>query len=131
LLLQVLERGASDLHITTKIPPTLRLRGELYPLSDYPPMTSEMIQNMLYAVLTQKQRETFEDDLELDFAYTLPGKGRFRVNMYRQRNSLGAAFRLIPFEIKPLEALGVPPSVAQFASLPRGFRPGHRPHGLG
>ncbi len=121
LLQQVLDQGASDLHLTANIAPTLRLHGELHPLTNYPPMTSESVQSLLYAVLTQKQRETFENDLELDFAYTLPGKGRFRVNIYRQRNSLGAAFRLIPFEIKPLEALGVPPTVAQFASLPRGF----------
>ena len=60
-------------------------------------------------------------DLELDFAYSLPGRARFRVNMYRQRDALGAAFRLIPFEIKPLEALGVPAAVANFAMLPRGF----------
>lgn len=121
LLQLVLDSGASDLHITTNVPPTLRLHGELHPMTDYPVMTGETIQTLLYAVLTQKQRETFENELELDFAYTLPGKARFRVNIYRQRNHLGAAFRLIPFEIKPLEALGVPPSVAQFASLPRGF----------
>ena len=64
----------------------------------------------MYAAITQKQREKFEEDLELDFAYSVPGKARFRVNIYRQRDSLGAAFRLIPFEIKKLEDLGVPPS---------------------
>ena len=76
---------------------------------------------MLYAILTQKQREKFEEELELDFAYAVPGRARFRVNIYRQRDALGAAFRLIPFEIKTLEDLGVPPSVANFAMLPRGF----------
>jgi twitching motility protein PilT len=75
----------------------------------------------MYAAITQRQREKFEKDLELDFAYSLPGRARFRVNMYRQRDALGAAFRLIPFEIKPLEALGVPAAVANFAMLPRGF----------
>jgi twitching motility protein PilT len=75
----------------------------------------------MYAVLTQKQREKFEENLELDFAYSVPGRARFRVNMYRQRDALGSAFRLIPFEIKKLEDLGVPPSVAAFASMPRGF----------
>ena len=71
--------------------------------------------------LTQKQREKFEEELELDFAYSVPGKARFRVNVYRQRESLGAAFRLIPYEIKPLEALGIPPAVSNFAGLPRGL----------
>ncbi len=79
------------------------------------------IQRMLYAVLTQDQRERFEEALELDFAYSLPGRARFRVNLYRQRDALGAAFRLVPHEIKPLETLGVPASVAAFAQLPRGF----------
>ena len=70
---------------------------------------------------SQKQREKFEEDLELDFSYSVPGKARFRVNMYRQRESIGAAFRLIPYEIKALEALGIPPAVKNFASLPRGM----------
>src|SRR3954462_9640779 len=76
---------------------------------------------MMYAVLTQKQREKFEEVLELDFAYAGPGKARFRVNLYKQRDAVGAAFRLIPFEIKALEELGVPQTVANFAMLPRGF----------
>jgi twitching motility protein PilT len=76
---------------------------------------------MMYAIVTQKQREKFEAELELDFAYAVPGKARFRVNLYRQRDALGAAFRLIPYEIKKLEDLGVPPSVANLAMLPRGF----------
>jgi twitching motility protein PilT len=80
-----------------------------------------VIQTLLYAILTQRQRERFEAELELDFAYAVPGQSRFRVNMYRQRDAVGAAFRLIPFDIKPLEALGIPPSVSNFAMLPRGF----------
>jgi twitching motility protein PilT len=75
----------------------------------------------MYSALTQKQREKFEENLELDFAYSVPGRARFRVNVYRQRDALGAAFRIIPFEIKKLEDLGVPPSVANFAQLSRGF----------
>jgi twitching motility protein PilT len=80
-----------------------------------------MLQRVLYAVLTQHQRERFEEELELDFAYSLLGKARFRVNLYRQRESLGAAFRRIPYEIKSLEQLGVPPVVGNFAALPRGM----------
>ena len=90
-------------------------------LEEQPILTPPVIQRVIYAALTQKQREKFEENLELDFAYSVPGRARFRVNIYRQRDALGAAFRIIPFEIKKLEDLGVPPSVANFASLPRGF----------
>src|SRR5665811_2074902 len=121
LLIAVLERGASDLHITSGAPPTLRINGVLTAMEDTPLLTPPMLQRMLYALITQKQRERFEEELELDFAYAVPGKARFRVNMYQQREALGAAFRLIPFGIKPLEELGVPPIVANFAMLPRGF----------
>jgi twitching motility protein PilT len=121
LLIEVQERGASDLHVTSGARPTLRLQGTLVPLEERPLLTPPVIQRMLYAILTQKQREKFEEQLELDFAYALPGRARFRVNLYRQRDSLGAAFRIIPYEIKALEELGVPPSIANFAMLARGF----------
>lgn len=113
--------GASDLHITTSAQPTIRVDGQLKPLDGFPPMESDNIQRSIYAVLTQRQREAFEADLELDFAYSVRGVARFRVNLYQQRDALGAAFRVIPYEIKPLEALGVPPVVANFANLPRGL----------
>ncbi len=121
LLVEVLARGASDLHLTAGAPPTLRLNGHLQPMEDRPILVPPVIQKMLYAIVTQKQREKFEAELELDFAYAVPGKARFRVNLYKQRESVGAAFRLIPYEIKKLEDLGVPPAVANFAMLPRGF----------
>jgi twitching motility protein PilT len=121
LLMLVLERGASDLHLTSGARPALRVSGELVQLDDQPILTPPVIQRLLYAALTQKQREKFEENLELDFAYSVPGRARFRVNVYRQRDALGAAFRVIPFEIKRLEDLGVPPSVSNFAQLPRGF----------
>ena len=121
LLLYVLDAGCSDLHLTVGAPPTVRKHGHLRPLDDRPVLKPQIVQKVLYAILTQKQRETFESELELDFAYSIPGRARFRVNMYRQRDAVGAAFRLIPFEIKPLEALGVPPAIANFAMLKRGF----------
>ena len=121
LLIHVLDRKCSDLHMTIGAPPTVRLNGALVPLEGYPELTASILQKLLYAIITQKQRERFEEELELDFAYSVPGRARFRVNLYRQREAIGAAFRLIPYEIKPLEALGVPPAVANFASLPRGF----------
>ena len=121
LLVQVIELGGSDLHMTAGARPMIRLHGHLQPVEEAPELSPTVIQTMLYAILTQRQREKFEAELELDFAYALPGQARFRVNMYRQRDAVGAAFRLIPFEIKPLEALGIPPSVANFAMMPRGF----------
>jgi len=121
LLLHVLDTGASDLHLTSGARPSIRLNGELKQLEDEPILTPPVIQRVMYAALTQKQREKFEEQLELDFAYSVPGRARFRVNLYRQRDALGAAFRIIPFEIRKLEDLGVPPAVANFASLPRGF----------
>ncbi|MBV9098413.1 MAG: type IV pilus twitching motility protein PilT [Frankiaceae bacterium] len=121
LLIEVLEKGASDLHITAGARPTIRLHGSLGQLEERPILTPPVIQRMMYAILTQRQREKFEEDLELDFAYAVPGKARFRVNLYRQRDALGAAFRLIPYEIKALEDLGIPPSISNFAMLPRGF----------
>jgi twitching motility protein PilT len=121
LLIEVMTRGASDLHLTTGTRPTIRINGALTQLDDQPVLTPPVIQRIMYAAITQRQREKFEEELELDFAYSVPGRARFRVNLYRQRDAVGAAFRLIPYEIKPLESLGVPPSVANFAMLPRGF----------
>jgi len=121
LLIEVLDRNCSDLHLTVGAAPTVRQHGHLTPVEGRPKMTPQTLQKVLYAIMSQKQREKFEEELELDFAYSVPGRARFRVNIYRQRDSLGAAFRLIPYEIKALEDLGVPPSVANFAMLPRGF----------
>ena len=121
LLMHVLENRSSDLHLTVGAHPTVRQNGHLAPLEDFPVLTPQVIQKTMYAIMSQKQREKFEEELELDFAYSVPGKARFRVNLYKQRDAVGAAFRLIPYEIKKLEDLGVPPAVANFAMLPRGF----------
>ena len=121
VLIRALELGASDVHLTVGTHPSARVSGEVEPMDEFPRMTTNVLQEMIYAILTQKQRETFEANLELDFAYQVPGHSRFRVNVYRQRESTGAAFRQIPFDIKPLEDLGVPPVVGSFAGLQRGF----------
>jgi twitching motility protein PilT len=121
LLLEVLDRRCSDLHLTVGAPPTVRMNGQLVPVDGREKLTPQLVQKTLYAILSQKQREKFEEELELDFAYSVPGRARFRVNLYRQRDAIGAAFRLIPYEIKALEDLGVPAQVANFAMLPRGF----------
>jgi twitching motility protein PilT len=121
LLQGMLEAGASDLHLTAGTPALVRVNGQLAPLRDCPAMPPDLIQRLIYTVLTQKQRERFEAELELDFAYAMPGAARFRVNVYRQRETIGAAFRRIPYDIKSLEDLGVPESVSTFASMPRGM----------
>jgi twitching motility protein PilT len=121
LLGRVLEMDASDLHITAGSAPTLRVHGDLKRLDEYGPMEPDQLRRMVYAILTQQQRERLEQELELDLSYSLPGKARFRVNVYFQRDALGAAFRLIPFSIRNLEELGLPQQVGEFARLPRGM----------
>ncbi|MEX0833194.1 MAG: type IV pilus twitching motility protein PilT [Actinomycetota bacterium] len=121
LLEIVLERGASDLHITAGSPPVIRLHGDLVKLDQYPVLSPRGLQGMIYAILPQRHREKLEQELELDMSYTLPGKARFRVNVYWQRDSLGAALRLIPFDIKSTDDLGLPQIVQELARYPRGF----------
>jgi twitching motility protein PilT len=121
LLEIVLDRRASDLHLTAGAPPTIRLHGDLIRLVDYPILSPRALQGMIYAILPQKMRERLEGELELDMSYALPGKARFRVNENYQRDSIGAAFRLIPYEIKTVESLGLPSVVTDLARYPRGF----------
>jgi twitching motility protein PilT len=121
LLEYVLQYRGSDLHITAGSPPVIRVHGELRPLPDFPVLNGSQIRQMVYSIITQKQREKFENDLELDTSYTLPGKSRFRMNVFLQRDSVGCVLRVIPFEIVDFQRLGVPPSVASWSQLPRGL----------
>lgn len=121
LLEKVLELGGSDLHLTSGSPPAVRVHGALYPLPGYEPLNGSEIRQMMFSVLTQKQREKFENELELDTSYTLPGRSRFRVNVFLQRDSVGAVMRTIPFEIVDFDKLGIPAVVKTFADLPRGL----------
>ena len=119
LLAMLLEQKGSDLHLTAGSPPVIRVHGELRPVPGVDPINGSEIREMIYAILTQKQREKFENDLELDCSYTLPGKSRFRMNVFLQRDSVGAVMRAIPYEIVDFDLLGLPASVKQFAELPR------------
>ena len=121
LLEHVLRRGASDLHITAGTPPTIRVNGSLVRLEEFPVLHPEQLQRMIYSILSQKQREKFEAEQELDTSYALPGKARFRVNVYSQRGAIGGAFRMIPYEIKSVDELGLPRQVEMFARTPRGM----------
>jgi twitching motility protein PilT len=121
VLMEVVGRRASDLHLTAGAPPMLRVRGRLTPLEGYPSLTPTDTREIVYSILSNSQRQRLETNWQIDFAYQIPGHGRFRVNAYFQRSALGAAFRLIPFEVVPLENLGLPAVVAQFATKPRGL----------
>ncbi len=120
ILVEVLRREASDLHLTVGVPPIIRSNGELFQM-DYPKLMPKDTKELLYSVLTQEQREQLERNWEFDFSYSVPAKARFRVNAYYQRNSVGAAFRLIPVEIKSLQELGLPPALEALTKKPRGF----------
>lgn len=121
ILTEMVRLGASDVHLTTGTTPMVRINGSLKALDGFGQVMPEGLRRTLYSFLTQKQREKFEANLELDLSYSVRGLARFRVNIYQQRESIGAAFRVIPYEIKPLEALGVPAVVGTFAGLPRGL----------
>ena len=121
LLGHALALDASDLHVTVGAKPTVRVHGDLRALDQYEILEPDQVRRMIYAVLTQRQRERFEQELELDLSYSLPGKARFRVNVYFQRDAVGAAFRFIPFNIRSIEELGLPAQVCDFARLPRGL----------
>jgi twitching motility protein PilT len=120
-LLAVIEGEASDLHLTGGLPPMIRVHGELAPIPGYRRLLPKDLQELIYSMLTQKQREQFEEKLELDISYQLPGKARFRVNIFQQRDALGSVMRRIPFEIKTLDDLGLPNAVKEFANLRRGL----------
>ena len=99
----------------------IRVDGGLRPIAGFDVWDAAKVQSALRSILSERQREIFESDLELDFAYRLSSTARFRVNIYQQRDVMGAAFRLIPTQIKQLEALGVPSKIADFAQLARGL----------
>ncbi|MCZ7526111.1 MAG: type IV pilus twitching motility protein PilT [Acidimicrobiia bacterium] len=117
----MLEYRGSDLHLTAGSHPVVRIHGELRALTDFPVLNGSQIRQMVYAIITQKQREKFENELELDTSYTLPGRSRFRVNVFLQRDSVGAVMRVIPYEIVDFDLLGIPASVKPMADLPRGL----------
>jgi twitching motility protein PilT len=111
LLDTVVKLGASDLHITNKIPPTVRLHGRLHPLEGYEPMTPESIERLVEALTTPELRQRFAEDGELDFSYGAEGIGRFRCNLFRQRGCLALVLRVINTVIPSFEDLGLKPVI--------------------
>src|SRR2546426_2962386 len=121
LLEHMVERNASDLHVTTGTPPVIRVRGEVERLAGYEPLTAEETQQLLYRILSSEQQKQLELKRNIDFAHAIPGLARFRVNVFFQRETLSAAFRLIPTEIKTLEELGIPATLHALTDRPRGL----------
>jgi twitching motility protein PilT len=121
LLELVVAHKASDLHLTAGTNPAIRVHGEIQRLEEIEPLRPEDTQQLLYQILSSEQQKDFEIKRQLDFAHGVPGLARFRVNVYFQRGSVGAAFRLIPEAIKTLEELGLPASLHQLAEKPRGL----------
>jgi len=120
LLKAMVEKGASDLHITTGSPPQLRIDGELVPLKT-PPLTPVETKQLCYSILTDAQKHKFEEENELDLSFGVKGLSRFRANAYMQRGAVAGAFRTIPFKILTFQELGLPPTVAELSKKPRGM----------
>jgi len=116
----MVEKGASDLHITTGSSPQIRVRGQLYPL-DAPQLDPKSTRELLYSVLTETQKHKFEEEQELDLSFGIKGVARFRANLFIQRGALAGVFRMIPFEVLSLDSLGLPPIVTKLTSMPRGL----------
>ena len=121
MLMEVVARKASDLHLAAGAPPTVRVRGRLDRLDGYPELSGTDTREIVYSILSGDQRQRLETNWQLDFAYSIPGHARFRVNAYFQRGAVGAAFRLIPFGLTTIDQLGLPSVVHDLTRKPRGF----------
>ncbi len=121
LLNTMYERGASDLHVSSGIPPTIRLHGELMALEGEAPLSSSRTKSLVYSVLTDAQKHLFEETKELDFSFGIKGLCRFRGNAFIQRGTVGAVFRTIPYQILSFKELGLPLSIEKFAERPIGL----------
>ena len=121
LLETMVALGASDLHVTVGSHPVIRLNGSLERLDDFPRLSADDTQRLLYRILSTEQQKHLEINRQIDVSYSIPGLARFRVNVYFQRESLGAAFRMIPAELKTLEDLGLPTQLHELSKKPRGL----------
>jgi len=120
LLEDMVQRGASDLHITAGVPPEFRIDGVITP-SEYEVLTPETTVQLAYSVLSDEQRKRFETSRELDFSFGVKGLCRYRANVFLQRGVVSMAIRQIPYDIKPMEELGLPPVVKEFTTKQKGL----------
>jgi twitching motility protein PilT len=120
LLKAMVEKGATDLHVTTGSPPQLRIDGRLVPLKTAP-LTNVETKQLCYSILTDAQKHKFEEENELDLSFGVKGLSRFRGNIFVQRGAVAGVFRVIPYKILTFDELGLPPIVAELAKKPRGL----------
>src|ERR1700730_5608892 len=120
LLKSMIEKGASDMHITTGSPPLLRIDGSIVPLK-LPPLGPVETKQLCFSVLTEEQRAQFEKHNELDLSFGVKGLSRFRANIFMQRGAVAGAFRRVPFKILTSDELGLPAIVSDFATKPSGL----------
>jgi twitching motility protein PilT len=125
LLKSMVERKASDLHLIAGLPPGFRVQGEMVAQSDGEVLTAQSCKDLIFGILTDLQKQMFEQDPqtrnELDFAYGIPGLGRFRINVHRVRGNVGAAIRCLSDRIPTLHELGLPDSIKEFTRARRGL----------
>ncbi|MFQ5827713.1 MAG: type IV pilus twitching motility protein PilT [Candidatus Methylomirabilia bacterium] len=121
LLSIMIERGASDLHVTTGTYPQIRINGKLAPLTEFEVLSPQDTQRLGYSVLNEGQKQKFEEESELDFSFGIQGLSRFRANVYRQRGAVALAIRMVPFKIRSFSELGLPSIVEQLAERPKGL----------
>jgi len=121
LLTLMIERGASDLHVTTGTHPQIRLNGKLTPITQFEPLSPTDTQRLAYSVLNEGQKQKFEEENELDLSFGIHGLARFRCNVYRQRGAVACAIRVIPVKIRSFDELGLPAIVEQMADRPKGL----------
>jgi twitching motility protein PilT len=120
LLKAMIDKGASDMHITTGVAPLLRVDGSVIPLK-LPPLSAPESKHLCYSILSEEQKITFERSNELDFAFGVKNLSRFRGNLFMQRGAVAGAFRAIPLRIRTFDELGLPPVIADLAAKPRGL----------
>lgn len=121
LLDLAIQRNASDLHLSVGFPPTLRINGELIPVPGEVDITPEQISSLLLPLLSEEQKNIYIQTFEMDLSFDFFGKGRFRVNIYKQKGHPASSLRFIPFDIRPLESLGLPQVVENLTNLKQGF----------
>ena len=121
LLKTTVELEGSDLHLTSGVPPVVRINGQLHRLDDHESLTADETKRLVYSLLADGQKDLFEEASELDIAFGIPGGARFRCNVFNQRGDVAAVYRLIPETIRSIDELGLPPATARFAELPRGL----------
>src|SRR4051794_13416180 len=121
LLAQKSEWEASEPHLAVRAAPAVRVHGRLETVDNVPVLTADHTQQLLYRILSTEQQKRLEVERQIDLSYSIPGVARYRVNVYFQRGALGAAFRLIPTELKTLEQLGLPETLHELTARPRGL----------